>query len=277
MDGEKILGIEGGGTKTAWALVDDGAIVEAGKLPPSSLRLTPPDQIAKIFRVLPRDGGRIGVFLAGCATEEDRAALLKLARAVWPRAKIVAGSDRDSGMAACLRDRDGIAVNAGTGSSVTGRSGRGIEKAGGWGHILGDAGGADFVSIRALRSVLREYDLRRGEREFAANILRALGLNNFDELVRWAQTADKMRMPSRGPAVFEAARKTDEAAGLIIAAGVGALVDFTTAVSMRLQLETPGVRLMGGLFENQKFYGVAFGKALGEKIPGAKVEMCESP
>src|SRR6266567_4098443 len=277
MTGEKILGIEGGGTKTAWALVANGVIVESGKLPPSNLRLTPLDQITKIFRVLPREVDRIGVFLAGCATEEDRAALLKLARSVWSKANIVAGSDRDSGMAACLRDRDGIAVNAGTGSSVTGRSGRRIENAGGWGHILGDAGGAYFVSIRALRSILREYDLRRGEREFAANILRALGLNNFDELVRWAQTADKTEVASLAPVVFEAARKSDEAARQIIAASVSALIDFTTAVSLRLQLETPEVRLIGGLFENQKFYGVAFAKALSEKIPGAKVALSESP
>jgi N-acetylmuramic acid 6-phosphate etherase len=34
---------------------------------------------------------------------------------------------------------------------------------------------------------------------------------------------------------------------------------------------------MGGLFENQKFYGVAFAKALSEKIPGAAVALCESP
>src|SRR5437588_8678018 len=277
MTDAKILGIEGGGTKTAWALVANGVIVESGKLPPSNLRLTPLDQITKIFRVLPREVNRIGVFLAGCATEEDRAALLKLARSVWSKANIVAGSDRDSGMAACLRDRDGIAVNAGTGSSVTGRSGRRIENAGGWGHILGDAGGAYFVSIRALRSILREYDLRRGERKFAANILRALGLNNFDELVRWAQTADKMEIASLAPVVFEAARKSDEAARQIIAAGVSALVDFTTAVSMRLQLETREVRLMGGLFENQKFYRVAFAKALSEKVPAAEVALCESP
>src|SRR5512138_2969110 len=112
---EKILGIEGGGTKTAWALVAADSVIESGKLPPSNLRLTPPDQIMKIFRVLPREVDRVGVFLAGCATEEDRTAILKLAREVWPKAKIVAGSDRDSGMAACLRDRDGIAVNACTG------------------------------------------------------------------------------------------------------------------------------------------------------------------
>ncbi len=276
MTSERILGIEGGGTKTAWALLADDAIIESGKLPPSNLRLTPTDQITKIFRVLPGEVDRVGVFLAGCATEEDRGALLKLARAVWPKAKIMAGSDRESGMAACLRDRDGIAVNAGTGSSVTGRSGHRIEKAGGWGHILGDAGGAYFVSIRALRSVLREYDLRRGERQFAANILHALGLNNFDELVRWAQTADKMEIASLAPVVFEAARKSDEAAWQIVTAGVSALVDFTTAVALRLQLDAPEVRLMGGLFEHQKFYGVAFATALKEKIPAATVEPGES-
>jgi N-acetylmuramic acid 6-phosphate etherase len=271
MASERILGIEGGGTKTAWALVADDTIIESGKLAPSNLRLTPSDQITKIFRALPSEVDRVGVFLAGCATEEDRAVLLKLARGVWPKAKIVAGSDRESGMAACLSDRDGIAVNAGTGSSVTGRSGHRIEKAGGWGHILGDAGGAYFVSIRALRSVLREYDLRRGERQFAANILHALGLNNFDELVRWAQTADKMEIASLAPVVFEAARKSDEAAWQIVAAGVSALVDFTTAVALRLQLDAPEVRLMGGLFEHQKFYGVAFATALKEKIPAAEV------
>jgi N-acetylmuramic acid 6-phosphate etherase len=277
MPNERILGIGGGGTKTAWALIADDAIIDSGKLPPSNLRLTPPDQIEKIFRVLPGEVDRVGVFLAGCATEEDRAVLLKLARAVWPKAKIVAGSDRESGMAACLGDRDGIAVNAGTGSSVTGRNGDRIEKAGGWGHILGDAGGAYFVSIRALRSVLREYDLRRGERKFAANILHALGLNNLDELVRWAQTADKMEIASLAPVVFEAARTGDEVAWQIVAAGVSALVDFTIAVALRLHLDGPEVRLMGGLFEHQKFYGVAFATALKEKIPAAQIGPSESP
>jgi N-acetylmuramic acid 6-phosphate etherase len=277
MPNDRILGIEGGGTKTAWALVAGDIIIESGKLAPSNLRLTPPDQIEKIFRVLPSAVDRVGVFLAGCATEENRAELLKLACKIWPKAKIVAGSDRESGMAACLGDRDGIAVNAGTGSSVTGRNGDRIEKAGGWGHILGDAGGAYFISIRALRSVLREYDLRRGERQFAANILHALGLNNFDELVRWAQTADKMEIASLAPVVFEAARKSDEAAWQIVAAGVSALVDFTTAIAVRLHLDVPEVRLMGGLFEHQKFYGVAFATALKKKIPAAQVGPSESP
>jgi N-acetylglucosamine kinase-like BadF-type ATPase len=63
--GERILGVEGGGTKTAWALIVDGKILESGKLPPSNFRLTPHDQLTKILRVLPDEADRVGIFLAG--------------------------------------------------------------------------------------------------------------------------------------------------------------------------------------------------------------------
>ncbi len=268
---ETILGTEGGGTKTAWVLIKDSTVLDSGKLPPSNLRLTPADQLTRIFRALPQRANRIGVFLAGCATDEDRSVLLKLAREVWPTAQIVVGSDRESGMVACLRDRDGIVVNAGTGSSVTGRRGDQIEGAGGWGHILGDTGGAYFVSIRALRLVLRDYDLRRGNRKFAANILAALGLNNFDELVRWAQTADKTDIAALAPIVFAAAN--EGAVQRIIHASAVALADFTVAVAARLKLEAPEVCFMGGLFEHQPDYVEMFKTALREKLPLAPVAL----
>src|SRR5438874_13408856 len=98
--GERILGVEGGGTKTAWALIVGGKILESGKLPPSNFRLTPSDQLTKILRVLPREVDRVGIFLAGCGTEEDRAGLLQLARRGWPKAQTGGGSDRAAGMAA---------------------------------------------------------------------------------------------------------------------------------------------------------------------------------
>src|SRR2546428_11896914 len=100
-----------------------------------------------------------GVFLAGCGTEEDRCALKQICLEVWPNAKTVTGSDRDSGLAAALDHGDGIVVNAGSGSSVTGRRGERIERAGGWGHILGDAGGGDFFSSHALRLVAPRHRL----------------------------------------------------------------------------------------------------------------------
>src|SRR5947207_11474228 len=157
-----------------------------------------PDRLRTIFFELPKQIDRAGIFLAGCSTEEDRQSLARICTEVWPNAKIVTGSDRDSGLAAALQRGEGIVVNAGSGSSVTGRRGDKIERAGGWGHILGDAGGGYFLVIQALRLILCEYDLRREEMQFAAKILHALSLNNFDELVR----SEERRVGKEGMCVW---------------------------------------------------------------------------
>jgi len=285
---EKILGVEGGGTKTAWVLVerslalpsrdDPGAplrILAQGKLPPSNFRLETLDRLRAIFRELPREIDRAGIFLAGCGTSEDRQSLLRLCAEIWPNAKILTGSDRESGLAAALEHSDGIVVSAGSGSSVTGRRGDKIENAGGWGHILGDTGGGYFLSIQALRLILSEYDLHRGEMQFTAKILHALSLNNLDELVRWAQTADKMEIAMLTPVVFEAAASGDARVMEIIEKGAQVLSEYTEAVASRLHLLAPKVVLLGGLFQRDSIYTHAFRRRLKKNLPDARVATAE--
>jgi N-acetylmuramic acid 6-phosphate etherase len=281
----RILGVEGGGTKTAWVLAeamtsgDDAGtefqILDQGKLPPSNLRLTTPERLREIFSELPKQVDRAGIFLAGCGTEEDRRSLALICREIWPNAKIVTGSDRDSGLAAALDRGDGIVVNAGSGSSVTGRRGDRIERAGGWGHILGDTGGGYFLSIEALRLILREYDLHRGEMQFTAKILHALSLNNLDELVRWAQTADKMEIAMLAPVVFEAAAGGDARVKEIVEEGARVLCEYTKALASRLHLLAPKVVLMGGLFHRDSIYTHAFRRRLKKNLPDARVTVAE--
>jgi N-acetylmuramic acid 6-phosphate etherase len=276
---ERILGVEGGGTKTAWVLVEQDAdslqVMDQGKLPASNFRLVSPERLRAIFQQMPAEVDRVGMFLAGCATEEDRNRLAKICAEVWPSARIVAGSDRDSGLAAALGRGDGIAVNAGTGASVTGRRGDRIEKAGGWGHILGDAGGGYFLALQALRFILREYDLHRGEAQFTAAILRALSLNSRDDLVRWAQTADKMDVAGLAPVVFECAMNGDENVMKIVEEGAGVLSEYTAAVATRLGLLAPKVILLGGLFQRDGVYVHAFRRKMKKNLVDARVAMSE--
>src|SRR5881296_1264564 len=282
---EKILGVEGGGTKTAWVLVEavagvDAAswefrVIDQGKLPPSNFRLTTPERLRVILAELPKQIDRAGVFLAGCATEGDRALLKQICLELWPNAKIVTGSDRDSGLATALDHGDGIVVNAGSGSSVTGRRGDQIKRAGGWGHILGDAGGGYFLSIQALRLILREHDLHRSQMQFSAKVLHALSLNNFDELVRWVQTADKMDIAMLAPVVFEAATERDARLMEIIEEGARVLCEYTEAVASRLHLLAPKVVLIGGLFDRDSIYTHAFRRRLKKNLPDARVAIAE--
>src|SRR5213595_2777808 len=277
--GEKILGVEGGGTKTAWVLVERAGnelcVLDQGKLPPANLRLATPGELQAIFSELPKEITSAGIFVAGCGTEEDRQSLTRLCAEIWPQAKIVVGSDRDSGLAAALGHGDGIVVNAGSGSSITGRRDKRIENAGGWGHILGDAGGGYFLSLQALRLILREYDLHRGEVQFTTKVLRALSLNNLDELVRWAQTADKMEIAMLAPVVLEAAAGGDARMTEIIEEGARVLCEYTEAVASRLHLLAPKVALMGGLFHRDSIYRHAYRRKLKKNLPDARVTIAE--
>jgi N-acetylmuramic acid 6-phosphate etherase len=281
--GERILGVEGGGTKTAWVLVETVAdtpgsefrILEQGKLQASNFRLTAPERLRTIFAELPKQIDRAGVFLAGCGTPEDRDALRQICLEIWPKAKIVTGSDRDSGLAAALDHCDGIVVNAGSGSSVTGRRGDKIERAGGWGHILGDAGGGYSLSVQALRLILREHDLRRVELDFTAKILDALSLNNFDELVRWVQTADKMEIAMLAPVVFETAAAGGMRMMEIVEEGAAVLCEYTEAVADRLHLLAPKVILIGGLFYRDSIYTHAFRRRLKKNLPDVRITTAE--
>ena len=277
--GEKILGVEGGGTKTSWVLVErmasDLRVLDQGKLPPANFRLATPDELRAMFCELPQEINRAGIFLAGCGTVEDRQSLTRLCAEVWPNAKVIVGSDRDSGLAAALGHGDGIVVNAGSGSSITGRRDKRIENAGGWGHILGDVGGGYYLSLQALRLILREYDLHRGEVQFATKILRALSLNNLDELVRWAQTADKMEVAMLAPVVFEAAAGGDARVMEIIEEGARVLCEYTEAVASRLHVLAPKVVLLGGLFQRDSIYNHAFRRRLKKVLPDARVSNSE--
>src|SRR3989440_5168635 len=250
--GEKILGIEGGGTKPSWVLVERGEnelrVLDQENLPPANFRLATPDQLRAMFGELPKEITRGGIFLAGCGTEEDRQSLTRLCAEIWPQAKVVVGSDRDSGLAAALGHGDGIVVNAGSGSSITGRRDKRIENAGGWGHILGDAGGGYFFSFKGLRLIFRGYDLHRGEVQFTTKVLRALSMNNLDELGRWAQTADKMEVAMLTPVVFEAAAGGDSRVMEILEEGARVLCEYTEAVASRVQVLAPKIVLVGGLF-----------------------------
>ena len=276
---KRILGIEGGGTKTEWVLLageaDEHKILSQGTLPASNLRLITDEALARLFSVLPAEATHVGVFLAGCATEEDRARLRGLAEKAWPHAVLAIGSDRDSGLATAFGADDGIAVIAGTGAAVHGRRGERVEKAGGWGQLLGDRGGGYDLAMQGLRLVLTHYDLNQKITPLAEEILRALALNRLQDLVGWAMQADKMSVARLAPAIFHAAKHGEQEMLATVQAGAGVLADFTRAVAQRLDFMDAPVKLIGGLFTHHDDYAALFKYRLSILLPEATVSVCD--
>jgi N-acetylmuramic acid 6-phosphate etherase len=272
---KRILGIEGGGTKTNWVLLNgDGAVLREGVLSASNLQLISDEALSNLLSVLPRDATHVGAFLAGCGTADDRTRLHRLVEKIWPQAQLAIGSDRDSGLATAFRDGDGIAVIAGTGAAVHGRKGKRIEKAGGWGQLLGDRGSGYDVARRGLREVLTHFDLNHRITPVAEEILRILSLNRLQDLVGWAMQADKMSVARLAPAVFDAAKVGDRQMVEIIESGAQVLAEFTHAVAQRLEFSHAPVRLIGGMFTNHEDYAALYRYRLSRLLPEATVEVC---
>jgi len=270
-----ILGIDGGATKTEWVLCEerDGGLraVQEGRLGPGNMKLLSAEQLRTLLAAMPRSVARVGVFLAACATEADRYTLQTLATSLWPKAQIRVGSDRDSGFAAAFGAGHGITVIAGTGSAVTGRKDGKEDRAGGWGHLLGDIGGGYDLVLQALRRIMLEFDTERRISPLAHDFLRALSLNTLSDLTMWAQAAQKADLARLTPALFHHA--DDAEVQKILQHGADALARQTAAVAARLAFENPSVRLLGGVFKGQPKYARLFTDSLRKKIPTAEVDL----
>jgi N-acetylmuramic acid 6-phosphate etherase len=273
-----ILGVEGGGSKTDWVLVrssnGESKIIDSGQLSAANFILISEEHLRDLLRQMPNNVDRVGVFLAGCKTDDDRMRLRTICKSVWANSKVAVGSDRDSGFAAAFGDKDGIAVISGSGSAITGRKDGKIEKAGGSGHILGDGGGGYTLAIEALRQVLRTYDLAHTVTRSAQEILRALMLNRMEDLIEWTQHADKTEVAALSPVVFTAAELGSVEMMGVLKEGAASLAKYTASVAKWLEYDKPDVRLQGGIFLHQPLYVELYREAINELIETSFVEPC---
>jgi N-acetylglucosamine kinase-like BadF-type ATPase len=177
-------------------------------------------------------------------------------------------------MATCFGLDDGVTVISGTGAAVHGRKSGRIEKAGGWGQLLGDRGGGYHLAMQGLRHLLSQYDLTHEITPLAQKILQTLALNRLEDLVDWASRADKMSVARLAPAVFEAARFGESEMLDIVESGARILVEFTRSVVQRLDFPDAPVRLVGGIFAHHPEYVALFKYRASVLLPKAQVELC---
>jgi N-acetylglucosamine kinase-like BadF-type ATPase len=250
------LGIEGGGTKTTWAVVaPDGQVRARGEAGPGNTLLL--DEAAEQKRV--------------------EFAL----RSTWPRAAVVrVMEDTRSLLAAAFGDGPGIVVIAGTGSNIAGQRSlaTAIEKAGGWGHLFADRGSAYDLARRGLEEVFTRYDADRRITVLAREYLAATGASTLEELVPFLlRDTSKTAVAQLAKCVFSAAQKGDRSARTLLDGAVGALAEKVVAVARRLRISAPRVALAGGLFENQPDYRARFQRTLRRAFPAAKAFLCDTP
>ncbi len=235
------LGIEGGGTRTVALLADaTHHPVKRAEFGPANLRLLTDAQLIRHFREIAKSFPRpsaIGIGLAGARDEKDRERIRRAAATAWPRIPCHATNDLETALAAGssklkvqsstsrrakqnpARTANEIApmaqvlVLSGTGSCCYGRDTRGrTAKMGGWGHMLGDKASGYEIGLRALKAAVFYFDRDGTWSRLGQQLLRTLQLNEPNDLIGWAQSANKTEIAALTIEVFSAAARSDRIA-----------------------------------------------------------------
>ena len=151
-----------------------------------------------------------------------------------------------------LDGKEGIILIAGTGSVCYGKNRDGsTAMAGGWGHLIGDAGSGYGIGRDALSAVARMYD-GYGQPTILRDLLaQELKLDTAERIVSCVYSNDKSAVAALSPIVDKAYSTGDAVATQIIRSNAEALAQLVKAVASRLNFNSCNVALLGGLLENE--------------------------
>ncbi|MDE1170977.1 MAG: N-acetylmuramic acid 6-phosphate etherase [Verrucomicrobium sp.] len=281
-----VLGIEGGGTKTTWALLDkEEKIVREGRTTAGNLEHLTEAQLGKMIQSIRLAAGAdvsaVGGAFAGCHLPKEKRRVEAWVRRYWPAVgPVVIGEDTRSAFAGAHGRGEGIIVIAGTGANVQGHARGRWEKAGGWGALFSDPGSAYDIARRGLETAFVHFDQTQEITALGHEYLRRTGQNGMAELVDWMLShSGKTEVAALSEAVFAAAHKGDRLARRLLEERSGVLADRVADIARRMKLKNPPVGLIGGLFEKVPEYvrlftrqvrkRVAVGPIFVSRVPGA--------
>lgn len=279
-----LLGIDGGGTQTRALLAGiDGEIIGSGIGGPSNYQAVglevAREGIAQAVRGAwqnagigerPADAAFLG--LAGVTSAADRGTMERVARELNLAQRIGIDHDIRTALAGGIPGRAGIALIAGTGSAAYGRTADGRSwRAGGWGHVLDDAGSGYWLGVQGLSAVTRHLDGREGPTMLSEILLGHLGVTDPDTILHLMGTngLSRTEIAALAPLMLAAADH-DSVALRIVNEGARQLALMAWAVAGKLALAAPEVMMTGGLM-NHASYRELVVNALAARLTAARV------
>jgi glucosamine kinase len=188
----RYLGIDGGGSKTSFLLVDEyyNEICHIQSGPSNHLSVgaeAARESIAQGVSRLTERPNIVCAGFAGAGRPDSVAFYREVLQSLVPEAQIIIESDAFIASIGAIGIDPGVLLIAGTGSIVIGRDkDRTMFRVGGWGPYFGDEGSGFWIGREAVRAALRSIDLQTPT-EFTERVAKTLGLKSVSEVVpAWA-------------------------------------------------------------------------------------------
>jgi|GEM_PF-246427 mannose-6-phosphate isomerase class I/N-acetylglucosamine kinase-like BadF-type ATPase len=253
--GKYFLGIDGGGTKTAFSVMEEGgkivasSLAEATSIDTVSLEETESRLLSGI-KTLDFHGDYAAIYacLGGIASSADEARIREILRRV-PGSKentfVVAKNDAVNAYRSCF-EKEGIVLIVGTGSVVMGKSKKGrFLRLGGYGFKEGDRGSGYYLGMRALQELAKYYDGRKKRNDFITALEKKLSISSKEGLIAVFNTYGRTQIAALAPIV--AASRNHPDAKKILREGAAEYASLVSLLAKKLSLSKTSYAIVGGI------------------------------
>jgi N-acetylglucosamine kinase-like BadF-type ATPase len=283
----RVLGIDGGATKTHAIIMDDtGAVLGEGFGGVGNYTVVGADGAQQSFADAvaaaraaagldntPFDAAFLG--LASVVSETDHNIIRRIAAALKLAAPENVGVDHDCSIALAggLSGRPGIVQICGTGSSTFAMNAAGEGwRVGGWGRTISDEGSAYWMGVEAMRAAVRAYDGRDPETVLVDEVLDFLQIPHMDYIYQplYVQGLSKTEIARMAPRVINAAAAGDATAQEIIHTGMAMVAECVEAAARKVGLLGAPIELalVGGVFSAGEITVGALRDAVNARMAG---------
>jgi N-acetylglucosamine kinase-like BadF-type ATPase len=263
------LGVDGGGTKTRFLLIDEAGHVLASRLEGPAYYLEIGldrlrEMLSRGIEQTLRDAGvreqdLSHAFLGLPAYGEDSKLLPVLdaaPRKALPHGRYRCGNDMVCGWAGALAGEDGINIVCGTGSIAYGEYAGRSARAGGWGELFSDEGSSYWLAREGLRLFSRMSDGRSPRGPLYERVRRHFELQSDLDLcaaIYGNDVTQRSQLAQLSKLVTASAADGDRAALELFAGAARELADMVDAVRATLcipaEAQVP-VSSSGGMFQS---------------------------
>ncbi|HLF19723.1 MAG TPA: BadF/BadG/BcrA/BcrD ATPase family protein [Bacteroidota bacterium] len=246
-----VVGLDGGGTKTA-AIIADVNGTEAAEVVggPSNFQMIGVEKAAEVlFGLIETCAAKVhcgfdniasvvaGLTGAGRQSDQDRMreGFRSFARQRGPALdSVLIESDARIALEGAFLGKPGIILIAGTGSIAFGKDAQAvIHRVGGWGRMLGDEGSGYTIGREGLNAVTKDLDGRGEHTQLTKLVGDRFGLTDQEKMIA-AVYRENFDIASVAPLVLEAASKHDPECERILNRAAAELCEHVRVMTHRM-------------------------------------------
>lgn len=244
-----IIGADGGGTATVVNVCTvEGKLLHEWKFGPLNINGQSYEAAEATLKRITEEVRLTGLCLSHCAgvcigaagiSNKNTSLLIrKTLQKEGITAPVILAGDHETALAAVAEDMCGVILIAGTGSICFGKDnqGKGV-RAGGYGHVIDDAGSAYAIGRDILKAMVYGIDGRGEATVLKKAVFKKLSINEVEELITWLYAPERKKSEIAALAVVleEAVSEGDKAAEQILETAVWELFMLIKAVMTKLR------------------------------------------